>query len=314
MANPLPASRRVSPATIVLILAALIAVGAILYAATRGAENDPAAMAGNNVGGAENGQAGTVEQAIAGLRTQLLRNPDNAEGWAMLGLAYRDTGDARQAADAFRRAAELEPDDPDHKAYLGESLLVLDPVANRQEADRLFGQLLQAVPGDPRVRFYRATMKDMDGNHRGAIDDLLALVRGAPADAVWEPQVRQTIEAIARRNNIDLAGRMPPPRAGAPATAAIPGPTREQMESARSIPPGQQDEMVRGMVDRLAARLRQNPRDAEGWIRLMRSRMVLGDRPAAGAALRSGLGAFQGDAGTQQRLRAAAAELGVPAA
>jgi cytochrome c-type biogenesis protein CcmH len=70
--------------------------------------------------------------------------------------------------------------------------------------------------------------------------------------------------------------------------------------------------MVRGMVERLAARLRQNPRDADGWIRLMRSRMVLNDRAAAGEALRSGLGAFANDPAAQGRLRAAARELGVP--
>jgi cytochrome c-type biogenesis protein CcmH len=86
------------------------------------------------------------------------------------------------------------------------------------------------------------------------------------------------------------------------------------MEAARGIPPSEQDAMVRAMVDGLANRLRQNPRDAEGWIRLMRSRMVLGDSNAARDALRSGLAAFQDDRATQQRLRTAANELGVPAA
>ena len=84
--------------------------------------------------------------------------------------------------------------------------------------------------------------------------------------------------------------------------------------AATSIPPAQQNEMVKGMVDRLAARLQRNPRDAEGWIRLMRSRMVLGERDAAGAALRSALAAFNGDSTTQGQFRTAARELGVPGA
>jgi cytochrome c-type biogenesis protein CcmH len=120
-----------------------------------------------------------------------------------------------------------------------------------------------------------------------------------------------------------IAGRLPaaPPTsasasasAAATATAAIPGPTAEQMRSASAIPPGQQDEMVRAMVDRLAARLRQNPRDADGWVQLMRSRMVLNDAPAARAALASALAAFRDNAATQAQLRSAAAALGVPAA
>ena len=43
--------------------------------------------------------------------------------------------------------------------------------------------------------------------------------------------------------------------------------------------------MIVAMVDRLEARLESNPRDHEGWIRLARSRLVLGDRQAARLAL-----------------------------
>jgi cytochrome c-type biogenesis protein CcmH len=78
--------------------------------------------------------------------------------------------------------------------------------------------------------------------------------------------------------------------------------------------PRQQDEMVQGMVARLAGRLKDNPKDADGWIRLMRARMVLGETAAAQDALRSGRAAFQGDAATQSRLDQAAAALGVPRA
>jgi cytochrome c-type biogenesis protein CcmH len=66
------------------------------------------------------------------------------------------------------------------------------------------------------------------------------------------------------------------------------------------------------MVSRLADRLKNNPKDADGWIRLMRARMVLGETAAATAALRVGRAAFAGDPMTQGRLDRAAAELGVP--
>ena len=70
--------------------------------------------------------------------------------------------------------------------------------------------------------------------------------------------------------------------------------------------------MVQQMVARLEGRLKSNPKDEEGWIRLMRSRMVLGQADAAHRALASGLGAFAGEPATLGRLRSAAAELGVP--
>jgi cytochrome c-type biogenesis protein CcmH len=69
--------------------------------------------------------------------------------------------------------------------------------------------------------------------------------------------------------------------------------------------------MIRGMVDRLAARLETSPNDENGWLRLMRSRMVLGEKDAAGAALGKALEAFAGDASARARLTAAARELGI---
>jgi cytochrome c-type biogenesis protein CcmH len=69
--------------------------------------------------------------------------------------------------------------------------------------------------------------------------------------------------------------------------------------------------MIRAMVDRQAAQLKAHPRDADGWLRLMRSRMVLGDPAAASAALRDALAAFAGDPAAQARLRAAGTAMGV---
>ena len=42
--------------------------------------------------------------------------------------------------------------------------------------------------------------------------------------------------------------------------------------------------MVRGMVARLAERLKQDGADVEGWLRLLRAYMVLGDKDQARAA------------------------------
>jgi len=78
--------------------------------------------------------------------------------------------------------------------------------------------------------------------------------------------------------------------------------------------PSEQAQLSRGMVDRLTARLRANPRDEARWIMLMRSRMVLNEPQAARDALRSALAAFPNDAAAQARLRQAARELAVPAA
>lgn len=307
--------RGISSATLALGAAAVIAVVAVGIAVFGSDERADAPTANAAVAAA--GETGSMDQAIAQLEEEVRRDPDSDEKWFLLGMSYRDLERFPDASRAFRRAKELDPRNANYYTYLGEALILQGGRNPPPEAEALFRRALELEPGNAAGRFYLATLRDARGEHRQAIDELLALLREAPADAPWEGQVRQAVIAIAAERNIDISGRLPPARGPAPqstATAAIPGPTREQMEAARGIPPSQQDSMVRGMVDSLASRLRRNPRDADGWIRLMRSRMVLNDPNAARAALQSGLAAFQDDRATQERLRTAANELGVPAA
>lgn len=72
-----------------------------------------------------------------------------------------------------------------------------------------------------------------------------------------------------------------------------------------------EDAMVRGMVERLAARLDGAPHDENGWQQLIRSRVVLGEKGAASAALSKALVAFSSDIAAQQRLLSAARSLGI---
>jgi cytochrome c-type biogenesis protein CcmH len=182
------------------------------------------------------------------------------------------------------------------------------------EAEAAFRKALQLDPRDPRARYFLAVQKDLRGNGKGAVEDWLALLKDTPPGAPWEADLRRTIEQAGAKNRVDLAGRLPAPGTTGTATAGIPGPSSEQLAAASSIPPGQQDEMILQMLARLEGRLKANPRDEDGWIRLMRSRMVLGQRDRATAALRSGLAAFRGDGAAESRLRSAAAELSVPGA
>lgn len=79
------------------------------------------------------------------------------------------------------------------------------------------------------------------------------------------------------------------------------------------MPPPDRDAAIRAMVDGLASRLESSPRDAEGWTRLMRSRVVLGEREVAATAFRKALAVFKEDSAASERIRAAATELGLKA-
>ncbi|HEX8573191.1 MAG TPA: hypothetical protein VF759_10625 [Allosphingosinicella sp.] len=284
MASPSPtASRRPSAATIILAAAALIALVSAAVAISR--------TVGTGSGEAEGAPA--------------------AKDWRVVGWAYAESGNAAEAAAAYRRAAAIEPGNAENWSSLGEALQTASasPVP---EAAAAFRKAIELDPSDPRARYFLAVQKDLSGDHKGAIDDWLAFLKDTPPGAPWEPDLRRTIEQSAAKHRIDLAGRLPAPGSTGAATAGIPGPSPEQLAAAASLPPGEQDAMIKQMLARLEGRLKSNPRDEEGWIRLMRSRMVLGESDKASAALRSGLAAFGPDSAASGRLRSAAAQLGVP--
>jgi cytochrome c-type biogenesis protein CcmH len=337
MADQQPPRRRITPATIALGFAGILAISAVGVGAYRAGQNSVGGSSSSG-GDAEGNQAAAnaiaadpaahMQEVIAQLRQALQRDPDNHEGWNNLGMAFRASGDFNQAEQAFRRASELAPRNADYLAEVGEMVLLKGQQGASQnphgpqaapspEAITIFRRVLTLDANNPEARYYLATIKDLGGDHAGAIDDLIALLRIAPAGAPWAEQVRSAVAAIAQQNHIDISSRLPPAPAGAPATgdaatAAIPGPNQQQMQAASSIPPSQQDQMVRGMVEGLATRLRQNPHDEQGWMRLMRSRMVLNDPTQARTALNQALAAFQNDAAAQGRLRTAAQNLGIP--
>ncbi|HML44060.1 MAG TPA: tetratricopeptide repeat protein [Hyphomicrobium zavarzinii] len=95
----------------------------------------------------------------------------------------------------------------------------------------------------------------------------------------------------------------------APEGTGTPDAGKEHAPEAR--PSGEQGAAIRSMVDGLAERLESAPRDIEGWTRLMRSRVVLGEREAATAAFRKALEVFKDDATASGQIMAAAAELGL---
>ena len=91
------------------------------------------------------------------------------------------------------------------------------------------------------------------------------------------------------------------------------GPGAEKIAKSEAMPPHERDAAIRSMVDGLADRLESSPRDVEGWTRLMRSRVVLGEREVAATAFRKALDVFKDDSAASAKITAAATELGLKA-
>lgn len=217
------------------------------------------------------------------LRQRLETEPNRAEGWVLLGRTLMNMGRYGEAVEAFDRLTALTPEDAEAHAFLGEAYIFGNDGRVTREARLAFQRTLQLEPGHPSALYYLAMAKMQDGDMRGAFTDWLVLVRAAEPDAPWLPLVMTRLREVAPRIGVDLAQVLPNAAQPGNAPSALPpsGPTREQMEAAQSMSTEDRAAMIRGMVERLAERLKDNPNDLEGWVRLGRAREVMNDRPAA---------------------------------
>ena len=83
------------------------------------------------------------------------------------------------------------------------------------------------------------------------------------------------------------------------------------MAAAKDMNAADRNAMIRGMVERLAGRLKQNGDDVEGWLRLIRAYMVMGDRDKAASSVNDARQAVAGDAGRLRQLNDGLKSLGL---
>lgn len=303
-------------ARVALILAALIALAAVAIAAMRSGSSSESPAPEPTA------PAGDLASAISGLEKKLAADPGNAENWNLLGLGYYNVGRYADAVKAYAKATSIDPTNAVYWSALGEVQVLTGPGGVIPQAEASFKKALAIDPKDFRARYFLAVKRNEGGDSKGAVDQLIGLLNDSPAGASWEQPVRDLIAKISTDNKIDITGRLRPPSVApgaAPApvdsvvTGGIPGPTAADLKAATGMTPSEQDDMARGMVARLAARLEANPRDADRWIMLIRSRMQLNDPAGARSAVNGAKAAFKDDPQQQARFDQAAQMLGVPA-
>jgi cytochrome c-type biogenesis protein CcmH len=228
-------------------------------------------------------QAGSLEQVVAQLAKKLESRPDDAAGWFLLGRAYMTLDRYRDAGDAFRRARQLAPDRPDVAGAFAEARIAAGGGRVDDEARAALRSVLELDPTSPQARFLLALDRAQQGDLRAAAQGWADLVALSPADAAWLPTTREHLQQAARRAGIDPATIQPSAeaRALAATVAATPTPSAADAAAAEETSSEERTRMVRGMVERLAARLRDNPGDLDGWRRLARAYRVLGDTEKA---------------------------------
>jgi cytochrome c-type biogenesis protein CcmH len=243
----------------VAAIAVYVAVG-MPAAIDRSAETDAAVPHGE----------AELSAAADRIKAHLQRTPGDLEGWTLLGRTLASLSRFPEAREAYAHAIALAPGETRFHAELGEVMVLEAEGRVTPAAEVEFAK----APDDPRARYYSAEAALQHGDTAEATQKLRALLADAPPDAAW----RQTVaDRLA-----ELSSGRPPARADGAAPQS--GPSAQDVAAAQSMSPEQRQAMIRGMVDRLAQRLEQNPGDKAGWARLARAYDVLGEPDKAAAA------------------------------
>lgn len=263
----------------------------------------PAAQMGQTAGQTS---VAPVDEMITNLEKRLASAPNDVEGWRMLGWSKFRTDDYAGAATAYAQAAKLAPQDAETLSAYGESLARAAGGMVTPEAEKALRAAVKLDAADPRARFLLGLQKEQQGNAQAALNDWLAMLDGADPSAPWYEEVRGRVTELSQSSGIDVSDRLP---ATAPSTnldtQRPAGPTSTQMSEAAAMSPEARQAMVDGMVSRLDARLKANPADLDGWLRLIRARRVLGQTDLAQKAVADGQAAFSKDTAAKTRLQQA---------
>ncbi len=239
--------------------------------------------------------ADDVETLLARVERHLAETPEDGRGWEVIAPVYLRLGRAEDAANAFRNAIRLLGSTAERQAKLGEAIWMAEGGIVTADARAAFEAANELDPDAPEPRFFLALAARQGGDDAAARQRLTALLADTPADAPW----RETVVAA-------LAGL----EGNAAPSGPEAGPAADDVAAAQTMPEEQQTAMIEGMVSGLAARLQDDPDNADGWLRLIRSYVVLGRTEAAAEAAREALAGVTEPSG-RARVEALIGELGV---
>jgi cytochrome c-type biogenesis protein CcmH len=203
----------------------------------------------------------SIDHLVVQVEAHLEANPEDARGWEVIAPVYMRLGRFTDAVKARRNLLRLAGETAERQADLGEALVGTANGVVTAEAKAAFERAVALDGQDVKGRYFLGLAAEQDGRRADAVSIWRAMVAGAPGGAPWV--------GFLRRELARLEGG---------------GPGPEDVAAAADLGPEQRMTMIRGMVEKLSDRLHHDGTDLEGWLRLVRSYMVLGERDKARAA------------------------------
>jgi cytochrome c-type biogenesis protein CcmH len=232
-----------------------------------------------------------IDNLVAQVEQHLEKNPTDGRGWTVLAPVLVRVGRYDDAVRAFRNSIAYAGDGASKRADLGEAIAGAAGGVVTAEAKAEFERALALNADEAKASYFLGVAAEQDGRKADAAAIWRALLEKSPADAPWRPLLQASLARVGG--------------------ASAPTLSDDTMATAKNMNETDRDTMIRGMVDRLATRLKQNGDDVEGWLRLVRAYMVLGDRDKAQAALGDARQAVAKDAERLRQLNEGLKDLGL---
>jgi cytochrome c-type biogenesis protein CcmH len=161
---------------------------------------------------------------VSRLAREVMKNPNDLQGWLMLGRSYAVLNETDLAVRAYERANQLTAGkNSDALIGLAEALSVQDESQLSGRAGDLIERALLLDPHSPKVLFFGAAAALHRGDFPLARQRFVALLALDPPDTV-KPVIEQQIAAIDRQLALrGSTGAEGPPGAAAAAPAATAG-------------------------------------------------------------------------------------------
>ena len=236
-------------------------------------------------------------EATSKMVAHLQRNPKDLRGWTLLARSYLSNSRYADAVSAFSEAYRLNDGDPDLAVDYAEALSLAEKSIVTQEAHALFLKALEIDKLNVKARYYLGMFQAQQGNVRSALQIWVDLVSISRKDAPWLPTVRKEINSAARELGVNAKTIRPTPEAQAIAievqkayngtltdNTLTEGPTTADIKAAMGMTQKDRVEMIKSMVERLAMKMKENPKDKIGWLRLERAYRVIGETTLANEA------------------------------
>ena len=217
---------------------------------------------------------------IAKVEERLREHPEDGMGWDVIAPVYYATGQYAGAATAYQNAIRLIGETPRRLEGFANARIHVENGIVPEDARKALERVLQLEPNATEPRIWLALAKEQDGRLQEAAADYRKLIDEAPEHAPWRKVLEGRLASLGKDS-----GGAPASGPETAAPAAAPSAGNPDAAAIMSLSPEERQAFITRMVDGLAARLKSDGSDAEGWVKLIRAYQVLGRRDDAVKAL-----------------------------